>query len=246
MSRRTFSYACVAAAAVGIFYLTKEKWYPRSLNLTSETSDSNLLTGDREAAANASETKTLPPGQHEIRSILRWNIDHPGITPQNPKLDQGSWRLTVEGEIRDPQIFMWRDFLSLESLESVSDFHCVEGWTVRNCRWYGVPFRVLVDHVKPTSDGRYVYFTCADGYSTSLELTDLLKENVLLAYRLDDQPLEESLGGPMRLVVPDNYAYKSAMWIQKIVFTKNRRQGFWESQGYSETADVWRGDRFAR
>ncbi|MEM3018474.1 MAG: hypothetical protein QXO25_06305, partial [Candidatus Bathyarchaeia archaeon] len=52
LSRRTFSYACVAAAAVAIFYLTKEKWYPRSLNLIRETSDSNLLTGDREAASN--------------------------------------------------------------------------------------------------------------------------------------------------------------------------------------------------
>jgi DMSO/TMAO reductase YedYZ molybdopterin-dependent catalytic subunit len=207
LSRRTFSYACAAAAvAVGISYLTKEKCHPRGLNLTSETSDSNLLAGDQEAAANASDRKTLPLGQHEINSLMRWNIDHPGITPQNPKLDRESWRLTIEGEIRDPQTLTWGDFISLESLESVSDFHCVEGWSVRNCRWYGVPFRVLAGCVRPTRDGKYVYFACADGYSTSLELTDLLKENVLLACRLDEQPLEESLGGPMRLIVPDRYA----------------------------------------
>lgn len=125
-------------------------------------------------------------------------------------------------------------------------FTALRGWSVRNCKWYGVKFSSLVQIVKPKKDAKYVSFRCSDGYTTSLDLKDLLKDNVLLAYKLNGQYLEESLGGPVRLVVPDKYAYKSAMWIEQITFTKCKELGYWEKRGYSDTADVWRNDRFAR
>ena len=247
LSRRRFLYAGAAAAtAAGLVYLTKNQWYPSNLNATSPTSSPSPTLTEHSEPTSPTPTTRLPPGQHEISAILRWNIDHPGIIPQNPRLDLESWRLAVEGEIRNPKALAWNDFLNLQSIESISDFHCVEGWSVRNCKWYGVPFKFLADSVEPTSDSKYVHFVCADGYATSLELREVLKDNVILAYRLNDQPLEESLGGPMRLVIPDKYGYKNAMWVQKINFTKTRKQGFWESQGYSDTADVLADDRFAR
>jgi len=249
LSRRRFLYASAAtAAAAGIAYLAKDQWHLRNLNITSPTPSPSPTLTEHPEPTNPTPTTTtvLPPGQHEISAILRWNIDHPGIVPQNPKLDLESWRLAVEGEIRNPHTLTWKNFLNLQPIESISNFHCVEGWSVRNCKWYGVPFKFLADSAEPTSDSKYVHFVCADGYATSLELREVLKDDVLLAYRLNDQPLEESLGGPMRLVIPDKYGYKNAMWIQRINFTKTRKQGFWESQGYSDTADVWADDRFAR
>jgi DMSO/TMAO reductase YedYZ molybdopterin-dependent catalytic subunit len=191
------------------------------------------------------KSKNLPSGQHEIEGHLRWNIDHPGIIPENPKINLENWKLIVDGEVKNPLELTWLNILKLPSVESISDFHCVEGWSVRNCRWHGIKFSALVNIVKPFEDAKYVFFKCLDGYTTSLELADLLKDNVLLAYKLDGKYLEESLGAPLRLVVPDKYAYKSAMWIKQITFMKKKELGYWEKRGYSDTADAWKNDRFA-
>jgi DMSO/TMAO reductase YedYZ molybdopterin-dependent catalytic subunit len=276
LSRRKFLYTGASAVILGVGYLSKDYWYPITrekckglyrhlfpeVNPTAAPTanpapaESPIPSPEITPTPSSTETQTLtppqptstglPPGQHEIDAILRWNLDHPGIASQNPKLDLESWKLSINGEIKDPRTFSWRDFLNLPSIESISDFHCVEGWSVRNCRWHGVSFKSLVDSAKPTADAKYVSFSSADGYTTSSLLADLLKDNVLLAYRLNDSPLEESLGGPMRLVVPDKYGYKSAMWINEIRFTKTTEHGFWESRGYSDTADVWKDDRFSK
>ena len=191
------------------------------------------------------KTDELPPGQHEIPSLLRWNVDHPGITDENPKFNPKRWRLIVDGEVENPLELTWNEILSLPAVESISDFHCVEGWSVRNLRWYGIRFATLIQMVKPKKTAKHVFFQCLDGYATSLSIQDLLKENVLLAYKLNGKFLDVPIGKPLRLVVPDKYGYKSAMWIERITFTKERRLGYWEKRGYSDTADVWKNDRFA-
>jgi DMSO/TMAO reductase YedYZ molybdopterin-dependent catalytic subunit len=77
-------------------------------------------------------------------------------------------------------------------------------------------------------------------------MQELSGEDVLLAYGLSDKPLEEGIGFPLRLVVPNKYAYKSALWVTEIRFTAKKELGFWEKRGYSDTADVWKNDRFTR
>lgn len=191
------------------------------------------------------KNEKLPPGQHEIDSHLKWNINHPGIVSENPKVDLENWKLTVDGEVKNPIELAWPSLLKLPSIESTSDFHCVEGWSVRNCTWHGVKFSTVVEIVKPSKDAKYVFFRCLDGYTTSLVLESLLEDKVLLAYKLNGKYLEESLGAPLRLVVPDKYAYKGAMWVKQITFTKKKELGYWEKRGYSDTADVWKDDRFA-
>ncbi|MDH5795211.1 MAG: molybdopterin-dependent oxidoreductase [Candidatus Bathyarchaeota archaeon] len=188
----------------------------------------------------------LPPGQHEIPSLLRWNIEHPGIVPENPEFDPKKWKLTVDGEVENPLELTWDDLLKLPATESTSDFHCVEGWSVRNLKWRGIKFSTLAQIVKPEMNATNVLFTCSDGYTTSLALEDLLRENVLFAYKLNDKFLETPIGGPLRLIIPDKYAYKSAMWIERVTFSETKELGYWEKRGYSDTADVWKDDRFAR
>jgi DMSO/TMAO reductase YedYZ molybdopterin-dependent catalytic subunit len=189
-------------------------------------------------------TAKLPPGQREINHILRWNIDHPGIADKNPEVDLKKWMLEITGEVENPIKLMGHDFLQLAASECVADFHCVEGWSVRNCKWRGVKFTELASAARPRAKAKYVFFNCFDGYTTSLNLADALQDNVLLAFELNSQPLDGTLGGPVRLVVPDKYAYKSAMWVKRIVFTETRELGYWEKKGYSDTADVWRNDRY--
>jgi len=90
-----------------------------------------------------------------------------------------------------------------------------------------------------------VTIACENEYTTSLPLTDLLDSDVILAYRLDDKPLSSDHGGPLRLVVPRKYAYKSAKWVRELRFTAKQELGFWEVRGYSNTADPWKEERYA-
>jgi DMSO/TMAO reductase YedYZ molybdopterin-dependent catalytic subunit len=100
--------------------------------------------------------------------------------------------------------------------------------------------------VNPKSEAKFVTFHCADGYTTSVTLDELSNGSVLLAYRLNGKPLEEGTGFPLRLVVPEKYGYKSGLWVVRIRFTFQKELGFWEKQGYSDTADVRTNDRYSR
>jgi DMSO/TMAO reductase YedYZ molybdopterin-dependent catalytic subunit len=188
----------------------------------------------------------LPPGQNQVKRLLRWGIDHPGITGSNPKIDLKTYILTIDGEVEKPLKLMWNEVVGIPKVQSVSDFHCVEGWSVLNCKWEGIRFEEILNLVKPKGTAKFVTFECADGYATSLSLSELSGDDVLLAYGLDGKPLEEGLGFPLRLIVPNKYGYKSALWVTRIRFTKIKEVGYWEKRGYSDTADVWKNDRFSK
>jgi len=194
----------------------------------------------------APEDRELPPSQMPIKRLMRWGTDHPAITSKIPKIDLKTWTLTIEGEVEKTLKLTWDEIVKLPSTESVSDFHCVEGWSVLDCKWQGIGFRAILDLVKPKQSAKSVTFECADGYTTSLTLKELSNDNVLLAYKLNSEQLEEGYGFPLRLVVPDKYAYKSALWLTRIKFTAKKELGYWEKRGYSDTADVWKNDRFAK
>lgn len=190
--------------------------------------------------------KRLPPDQKAVDHIFRWGTEHPSITSINPKINTETYTLTIEGEVEHPTKLSWSEFLALPQTVSLSDFHCVEGWSVLDCKWEGVRICDVEALVKPIAGAQAVTFECADGYTTSLYRTKLSGDDVLLAHKLNDAPLEEGLGYPVRLVVPSKYAYKSAMWVMKLRFTRDKKMGLWEGRGYSDSADVWRNDRFCR
>jgi DMSO/TMAO reductase YedYZ molybdopterin-dependent catalytic subunit len=194
----------------------------------------------------AAKIKKLPPDQQPTDHILRWGTDHPGITSTNPQLQLETYTLTVDGEVENTVKLGWTDFMKLPKTVSVSDFHCVEGWSVLDCKWEGVKIKDIEKLVKPRDVARAVTFDCADNYRTSLFREELAGDDVLLAYKLNDQVLDKGLGFPVRLIVPGKYAYKSALWVVRLGFTRGKELGFWEKRGYSDNADVWKNDRFNR
>lgn len=186
----------------------------------------------------------MPPDQTPIPKILGWGIDHPGITYILPDIPRDKWSLTVDGEVKVPFKLDWDALLALPQVESVSDFHCVEGWSAMAQRWGGVQFTTILEKAQLKKDAEYTWFECADGYTTSLPLTDLQGKDVVIAHKLNGEDLSQPLGGPVRLVVPQKYAYKSPMWLKKITFSTRDKLGFWERGYYSNTADVWKNDRY--
>jgi len=195
--------------------------------------------------AEPDPTDTLPPGQTRINHILRWGTEHAAITQAIPRLDITHFTLRLDGDVAQPVRLRWSELLRYPTVTQSSDFHCVEGWSVIACAWTGVPLAALVDVVQPRPQACFVTFHGADGYTTSLPWINAVSLKALLAYRLDGEPLPPELGGPLRCVVPQKYAYKSAMWVTKIIFSAKETVGYWERTGYSQTADVWTNDRYS-
>ena len=124
----------------------------------------------------------LPPDQTIAGHLLRWGAEHPGITAANPQLNTETYTLTIEGEVENPVTLNWKDFLALPQTVSVSDFHCVEGWSVLDCRWEGVRIRDTEKLVKPRDAACAVTFECADGYTTSLFREELATRDKELGF----------------------------------------------------------------
>ncbi len=183
--------------------------------------------------------KPLPPGQREARKWPRLDL---GIVP---RFDSKSWDFRVDGAVRDPLRFTYEEFLALPATKVVSAFHCVTGWSTFDNEWIGVTIKELAARTRVRDSARFATFHCADGYTTSHPLEVLYDEDVLMAYEHDGRPLPLEHGGPVRLLVPKRYAYKSAKWAHAIAFTEQEELGYWEVRGYSNTADPWTEDRYS-
>src|SRR6185369_9976842 len=177
----------------------------------------------------------LPPGQHEVTN---WPI----LSAAQPlKISNQEWRLTIDGLVENPVTLTLEDIYNLAKTEQNSDFHCVTTWSLLNTKWTGVAWSVLENLVKPKVEANYVlqYSNDEIEYTTGTLLEDLRKPNVILAYNHNDEPIPTEHGGPIRLIIPHLYAYKSAKWLKRLEFLPERKLGFWEERGYSEQAGPW-------
>jgi len=181
----------------------------------------------------------LPVGQTVTR---KWPVLDLGFHPQIAKPD---WQLTIDGEVEHPVTLNWEDFMALEQVEDVSDFHCVTTWSKLDIPWVGVRFVDLAALVQPKDTATHVLCHAYDEYTTNLSLEEALKPDVLLVHQAEGQPLPVEHGGPVRMITPQLYAWKGAKWISRIEFLPYNQLGFWEERGYSNTAYPWRNDRYS-
>ncbi len=179
----------------------------------------------------------VPPHQYVIEHLP---VLHVGSIP---RFDADTWDLRVDGEVHAPRVLRYAEVRALPSIVITADFHCVETWSVLDCAWEGVSFSVIRDLVSPLPEACCVTFGCENDYTTSLTLEEVLAPDVLLAWGLNGADLEPAYGFPLRLVVPQKYAWKSAKWVRWIRFTEKKELGYWESRGYHDGADPWREER---
>jgi DMSO/TMAO reductase YedYZ molybdopterin-dependent catalytic subunit len=160
------------------------------------------------------------------------------VESPTPAIDPAAYRLTVDGAVERPLTLTLDDVLALPSVKQVSDFHCVEGWGVNNVRWQGVRFQTLAEMVGPKSDAGFVTFSSyGDTYKDSLTVNQATLADMLLAYSMGEQPLEQKHGYPLRVVMPRMYGYKGAKWLKRIEFVSFRDTGYWEARGWA--IDGW-------
>lgn len=180
----------------------------------------------------------LPPGQHAVSG---WPVLDLG---RKPKVALEDWRLEITGACHAPRTLTWSDYQALPMVEEESDFHCVTTWSKYDMCWKGVRFVDLAALAEVDDDAVIAMCHGYDGYTTNVPLMEALKNDVLIAFEVDGQPLSRDHGGPARMITPQLYAWKGAKWISKIEFLKADQPGFWEERGYSMSARPWEDDRY--
>ena len=185
------------------------------------------------------EVERLPPGQKETRN---WPVLDLGLKPDVPRED---WRLRIEGLVARPAVWDFQALLAQPQSEPVSDIHCVTTWSRYDNHWRGVATRDLLAAVGPRDEARFVVLHASDGYTTNLSLDDFARPGALLAHAWEGADLSDAHGGPVRLVVPHLYFWKSAKWLRAIEFGGDDQPGFWEERGYHNRGDPWAEQRYS-
>jgi DMSO/TMAO reductase YedYZ molybdopterin-dependent catalytic subunit len=179
----------------------------------------------------------IPPGQSRTR---KWPVLDAG---QPRPIDVDRWSLTLSGLVDPPLAFGWREFQDLPRTRVLADFHCVTRWSRLGNLWEGVAVREVLKRTRILPEARYVLVHAELGWTTNLPLAVFLGEDVLFADHHDGAPLEHEHGGPVRLVVPRLYAWKSAKWVRGVELRAEDSAGFWEQGGYHMRGDPWREER---
>ena len=186
-----------------------------------------------------SATTRLPPRQKVVTDFPVLDLDI------LPPVAETSWKLRLHGLVEQEFTLDWAALRALPQVTRVSDFHCVTRWSQLDMNWEGVPAREVIMLARPLPETHYVTLHGADAYTTNLPLEALLDDDVLIAHSVMGKPLAAEHGGPVRLVVPARYGWKSAKWLTGIEFHAEDRPGFWEVRGYHNEADPWKEQRFA-
>ncbi len=181
----------------------------------------------------------LPPGQHLTRD---WPVLDLG---EQPDVDVHAYRLHVDGTVERRLELSLPALLALGQTDSVSDMHCVTTWSRYDNHWRGVPARTLIEAAGVLPDARHVILHSHDGYTTNMRLDQFDQPDVLLVHEWEGQPITRQHGGPVRVLVPRLYLWKSAKWVRRIQFAPADHKGFWETRGYSNNADPWAEERYS-
>ncbi len=184
------------------------------------------------------DPERLPPGQYLTE---KWPVLHAGDEAQ---VDLGTWHLRVFGEVEEDVTLDYEQLRDLPATEMKTDIHCVTRWSRFDAGFRGVHWREVATLCRPKPSARFAIAHAEAGYTANLPLSALEEESSLIVYEADGELLTAEHGGPVRLVVPTRYFWKSAKWLNGIELAATDRPGFWERYGYHNDANPWKEERF--
>jgi len=231
--RRNSRLHCVAGKVAGV------------LSTVSLAMGVIILVGLVPVAVTSSVT--LYPASSHLPEVEAKTFMNSSLTPISQQLnnaiqgtqfiDKTTYSLAVTGLVYRNLTLSYEDLLALPSYSEVTPLNCVEGWSF-TAKWTGFRVGDLLNQAGVKPEGQYVKFICVDGYTTAFPLSYLESNKTLLAYGLNDVTLPPDRGFPLQLVAGGKYGYKWAKWIVGIEVIKGPELGYWESRGYSDSADV--------
>jgi DMSO/TMAO reductase YedYZ molybdopterin-dependent catalytic subunit len=179
----------------------------------------------------------LPPGQYLERGFP---VLSAGPTP---RISTDTWQFTITTENGEEAArWNWQQLMALPQVDVNTDIHCVTKWSKLDTHWRGVSLDTLLDGIA-TSAG-YVMAHSYGGYTTNLPLPDIRDGKAWVVYEYEGEPLHPEHGGPIRMLVPHLYFWKSAKWVNGLTLMLHDKHGFWEDLGYHDYGDPWREQRY--
>lgn len=192
----------------------------------------------RIVSPDTQRAERMPPGQWGVGSFPVLNIG------RVPPIGFDDWRLRLFGAVKAEKELTWAELNDLPQAEVYADIHCVTTWSKLDNTFVGVPTTELRRLVDIDPGAGYVMIHSADGYSTNLALADFFGDDCLIATELDGELLDPDNGGPVRVVIPRLYYWKSAKWVVGLEFMTADRPGYWETRGYHNHGDPWTEERY--
>ncbi len=181
----------------------------------------------------------LPPGQYDTGS--GW----PVLTAEaTPRIEPETWSISVDGLVERPTTWTWDEIHQLPASAYNGDIHCVTTWSKFDVTFRGVSVDELLTSAGPLPEARFALVHSSTGYTTNLPLDDLTGGKAWVVWEYGGKPLPRQHGGPVRLLVPHLYFWKSAKWVSRIELLAEDQPGFWERNGYHDRGDPWLEQRY--
>lgn len=187
----------------------------------------------KQLEARGIDPARLPPGQY---ATDRFPVLHVGDVPRYAD-DLSDWDLRLTGLVDRPQTLSFDELRDLPTAEETFDIHCVTKWSKFDTRWTGVRLTTLMELAGVQPEAAHLIEHAEFGYTTNLPIADVRRDDVLVAWAFDGEPLEPEHGYPVRLVLPHRYFWKSAKWLRALEFSATDQPGFWERNGYHNDGD---------
>ena len=191
----------------------------------------------KEVEEKGFDPSRLPPGQYLTE---RFPVLHVGDVPTYAP---GEWNLTIGGLVDNPFTLTFEELTALPSVTLTTDIHCVTKWSKFDTIWRGVKLKDLLNRAGIQSDATHVMGHAEYGYTANLPLEDALLDESMVVWEYEGEPIEPIHGGPVRLLVPNLYFWKSPKWLRGIELMNADKPGFWERNGYHMYGDPFREQR---
>ena len=232
--RRTFLKLLSGSIIAVAFLPSFLKWIKPFLPENAGPSEQALPDGNNLNPLPSPSPKSAPPVGGGRRGEFRYYT-----VTEIPEINNDNFSLAIDGLVERKQKWNWNQFVNVHRDVQVSDFHCVTGWSVYDVTWEGIPLKKLLQEAGVKEKAKYVKFYSADGvYTDTLTVEQAMMDDIMVAVLIDGKLISQNNGGPVRLIVPKMYAYKSVKWLNRIELIQKEHVGYWEKRGYDKNAWV--------
>jgi DMSO/TMAO reductase YedYZ molybdopterin-dependent catalytic subunit len=149
-----------------------------------------------------------------------------------PEVDAADFKLALGGLIDNKAPWTLDELYALPQETQITRHICVEGWSAIG-KWTGVRLSEFLRRIGADTTARYVHFTCAEGYSTSIDMPTALHPQTQVTFRYDGEILPRKYGFPMKVRMPTKLGFKNPKHVVEMVVTNEYTGGYWENQGYN-------------
>ena len=217
--------------------MDEQEYNKKYIQAKVQSAAGHMLTGKKDDA----HALRLPPGQILTQGFPILDL---GVRPKRE--EYAGWSIEFRGKVKNKKIFTLEEIKKkFPKAERTLDFHCVTRWSRYDIKWGGALLTDIMKEVMPEDSVKYAIFYSYDKYATNIPFKELLTDNVLIAYELDGGDIPPEHGGPVRMIIPTLYGWKSAKFVTAIEFRDEDEPGFWEVRGYHNHGDPWLEERYS-